>query len=75
MTDGQMEGGRKKKEIKNVKRLVLHKLFIYKFDPIEKINYLLKVSFANRRDSYVWKGQLHENHVKAGNIYVMFITQ
>ena len=50
-------------------------LFIYKFNPIEKINYLLKVSFANRRDSYVWKGQLHENHAKFGNVYMMFIMQ
>lgn len=36
---------------------------------------LAKMSFANRRDSYVWKGQLHENHVKSGNIDTMFRMQ
>ena len=69
------EGREKKKETKVVNRLVLHKLFLYKFEPVEKINYLLKMSFANRRDSYVCKGQLHENRVKFGDIDMMFRMQ
>ena len=36
---------------------------------------LLKMSFANRRDSYVCKGQLHENRVKFGDIDMMFRMQ
>lgn len=54
MTDGQKEEG-EKKETKDVNRLVLHKLFIYKFDPVEKINYCWQKCHLPTEGTVMWK--------------------